>query len=98
MPGGFGQSYWVQVAYQDDRDDLWVPVNGSETTACDAAALWLSQEGVDFVYVLDGKVPRHTLPSRRQVLHSFERLGTAEAEGAKVYRIQTKKAKQRLRG
>ena len=38
MPQGFGQSYWVQVVYTDDRDDYWVPVNGGRTTAREAAA------------------------------------------------------------
>ena len=93
---GFGQSYWVQVVYTDDRDDYWVPVNGGRTTARDAAALWMGQSGVDYVLVLDGKVPRGGIPNRGQVLDEFNRPDDPRAEECKVYRLQTKAAKRRL--
>ena len=93
---GFGQSYWVQVVYTDDRDDYWVPVNGGRTTARDAAALWMQQSGVDYVLVLDGKVPRGGIPKRGQVLDEFNRPDDPRAEECKVYRLKTKAAKRRL--
>ena len=96
MPQGFGQSYWVQVVYTDDRDDYWVPVNGGRTTARDAAALWMQQSGVDYVLVLDGKVPRGGIPKRGQVLDEFNRPDDPRAEECKVYRLKTKAAKRRL--
>ena len=96
MPGGFGQTYWVQVIYTDDRDDHWVPVNGGRTTARDAAALWLGQDGVDFVLVLDGRVPRGGVPKANQVLDEFNRVDDARAEDCKVYRLKTKAAKRRV--
>lgn len=93
---GFGQSYWVQVIYLDGRDDLWVPVNGSRITARDSAALWLSQDGVDFVLVLDGRVKEGDCPRRKQILDEFNRMSDERAAECKVYQIQTKAARKVL--
>jgi hypothetical protein len=80
---GFSQDYWVQV-------------RGDRTLARDAAAMWLGQPGVDFVLVLDGKVRRGGIPSKRQLLDEFNRTDDERAADCKVYQLQTKAAKQAL--
>ena len=101
--------YWVQVVYLDGRDDLWVPVANRRkprnltrkeheqqlrTIARDAAALWLSQDGVDFVLVLDGVVPEHGIPTEAQMLDEFNRVDDERAADCQVWQLQTAKAKQ----
>ena len=97
---GFGQSYWVQVVYDDDRDDLWVPVSDrtkkARTIARDAAALWLAQLGVEFVLVLDGRVRKGDIPTNAQILDDFIQVSDERADQAVVYTLQTKAARQRL--
>ena len=93
---GFGQSYWVQVVYQDGRDE-WVPVNGGRERARDAAALWLVQDGVDFTLVLDGRVRCGDVPKRRQILDEFNRVDDARAEGCAEYHLVTKAARKALK-
>lgn len=94
MARGFGQRYWVQVVYQDDRPDHWEPVNGGRSLARDAAALWLAQLDVDFVLVLDGRVPKGGTPSKRQMLDEFNRIEDDRAADCKVYKLKTKAAKR----
>ena len=97
MTQGFGQTYWVQVIYQDDTPNHWVPINGGRTTARDSAALWMQQPHVDFVLVLDGAVPKGGIPKRGQVLDEFNRPDDDRATDCKVYRLKTKAAKKALK-
>ena len=92
---GFGQDYWIQVVYQDGREE-WIPVNGGRDRARDAAALWLVQDGVDFTLVLDGTVRPGQVPKRRQILDEFNRVDDDRAGDCQMYRLVTKKAKRVL--
>jgi hypothetical protein len=91
---GFGQRYWVQVVYQDNREDTWVPINGNRDHARDAAALWLVQESVDFTLVLDGKVRLEGCPKKSQILDEFNREDDARAGQCKTYQLATKRARK----
>ena len=92
---GFGQDYWIQVVYQDGREE-WIPVTGGRHRARDAAALWLVQDGVDFTLVLDGAVRPGQVPKRRQILDEFNRVDDDRAGDCQMYRLVTKKAKRVL--